>query len=79
MTPYSLFNVFDGVARDVFSGLERYWAEFLAAGAEFVHLAGSGPALFTMTRDRAQAEKIYRRLKQQGLESYLSETINQPK
>lgn len=78
VTPSMLFNVFDSVAQDVFNGLDGYRAEFLAAGAESVHLAGSGPALFTLAEDRAQAEEIYQCLKQQGLESYLSETVAPP-
>lgn len=72
--PSMLFNVFDDVARDSFIGLKEYWEQFLAAGAREVHLAGSGPALFTIMEDRVQAEKIYRRLQERGLESYLLET-----
>lgn len=74
--PSMLFNVFDDVARDSFIGLNEYWEQFLKAGAREVHLAGSGPALFTIMEDRAQAEKIYRHLQEQGLESYLLETTS---
>ena len=74
--PSMLFNVFDDVARDSFIGLKEYWEQFLKAGAREVHLAGSGPALFTIMEDRAQAEKIYRHLRGQGLESYLVETTS---
>jgi 4-diphosphocytidyl-2-C-methyl-D-erythritol kinase len=70
-----LFNVFGGVALDNFARLKRYWEQFVNAGAESVHLAGSGPTLFTLMKDRAQAEEVYRRLQEQGLESYLVETI----
>jgi len=70
-----LFNVFDNVAPDSFTGLKEYWEQFLQAGAQVVHLAGSGPALFTLAKDKIQAEKIYLRLWQQGLESYLTETL----
>ncbi len=75
VTPSSLFNVFDGVALDSFPGLGEYWQQFVKAGVEEVHLAGSGPALFTLIKDRAQAEKIYLGLQQQGLETYLVETL----
>jgi len=74
--PSMLFNVFDDVARDSFTGLEEYRQQFLKAGAEEVHLAGSGPTLFTMMKDRVRAEKIYQRLQEQGLESCLVETIS---
>ena len=70
-----LFNVLDKVAVDSFAGLGEYWQQFLKAGAQEVHLAGSGPALFTLVKDKAEAEKIYHNLQQQGLESYLTETL----
>ncbi len=70
-----LFNVFDDVALDCFAGLEEYRQQFLKAGATFVHLAGSGPTLFTLVKDRVQAEKIYDNLQRRGLESYLTETL----
>jgi len=72
---HNLFNVLEDVAVDNFSGLGEYRQQFLKAGAQEVHLAGSGPALFTLVKDKAQAEKIYHNLQQQGLESYLTETL----
>lgn len=74
-TPSSLFNVFDDVALDIFTGLGEYWQRFLKAGAQQVHLAGSGPALFTLIKDKAQAEELYLCLQQQGLECYLTDTL----
>ncbi len=71
----NVFNVFDSVAGESFPGLEGYWQQFLKAGVEEVHLAGSGPALFTLVKDKAQAEKIYGNLQKEGLESYLTETL----
>jgi len=76
VVPSMLSNVFNNVAWDSFIGLKEYWEQFLEAGAWEVHLAGSGPALFTIMKDRAQAEKIYRHLQEQGLEYYLVETIS---
>lgn len=75
VTPDNLFNVFDHVAYDCFAGLDGYRERFLQAGAGSVHLAGSGPALFALLRDRAQADIIYGNLKEQGLEAYLVETM----
>jgi len=71
----SLFNVFDEVALDNFAGLDRYREQFLKAGAQEVHLTGSGPALFTLVGDKNRAEKIYDNLQKQGLESYLTDTL----
>ena len=75
VTPSSLSNVFDDVAFDSFTGLGEYWQQFLEAGAQEVHLAGSGPSLFALIKDKAQAEKLYLNLQQQGLESYLTDTL----
>jgi 4-diphosphocytidyl-2-C-methyl-D-erythritol kinase len=71
----NIFNVFDDVALDSFTGLGEYWQQFLKAGAQQVHLAGSGPSLFTLVKDKSPAEKIYRHLQRQGLESYLTDTL----
>ena len=70
-----LFNVFDEVALDNFAGLGKHREQFLEAGAQEVCLAGSGPALFTLVRDKNQAEKIYENLQKRGLESYLTDTL----
>jgi len=45
-------------------------------GARNVHLAGSGPALFTLHKDRAEAEDLHIRLHQQGMETYLTDTVS---
>ena len=75
VTPSNLFNVFDTIAPHSFTGLSEYQEQFLKAGAQEVHLAGSGPALFTLVEDKVHADKIYRHLQQQGLESYLTDTL----
>jgi 4-diphosphocytidyl-2-C-methyl-D-erythritol kinase len=69
----NLFNVFDSVADEAFEGLADYRRRFIKAGAEDVHLAGSGPALFTLLRDKAKAQQIYGNLKDMGLEAYIVE------
>ena len=71
----NVFNVFDAVALNSFTGLKEYREQFLKAGAQEVHLAGSGPALFTLVKDKTQAEELYLRLQQQGLECYLTDTL----
>ncbi len=74
VAPSGLFNAFERVAFKLFPGLEEYWERFLEAGAAHVHLAGSGPALFTLANEEAEAERLYHELQQQGLESYLAQT-----
>jgi 4-diphosphocytidyl-2-C-methyl-D-erythritol kinase len=76
VTASYLFNVFDEVALDNFAGLGKYREQFLKAGAQEVHLAGSGPALFTLVRDKNRAERIHRNLQKKGLKSYLSDTLS---
>ena len=71
----NIFNVFESVALDMFDRLREYREQFLKAGADCVHLAGSGPALFTLIKDKVQADKIYKNLQRQGLETYLVETL----
>ncbi len=71
----SLFNTFEQVAFDAFPGLEEYWQRFLDMGADSIHLAGSGPTLFTLARDKSQGEELYRSLIREGLEVYLVQTV----
>jgi 4-diphosphocytidyl-2-C-methyl-D-erythritol kinase len=73
--PSALFNVFEAVAFDAFEGLERYRRQFLEAGAHQVNLAGSGPALFSLLKDKGLAKEIHDNLKKKGLEVYLVETV----
>jgi 4-diphosphocytidyl-2-C-methyl-D-erythritol kinase len=68
-----LFNVFDEAALSFFSGLKEIKQEFVSAGAADVHVAGSGPVLFTLLRDEIKAEDIFQRLQKKGLEVYQSD------
>lgn len=69
-----LFNAFERVAFATFPGLERFWRRFSELGADNVHLAGSGPCMFSLMRDRPRGEELSRRLKKEGLEAYLVQT-----
>ncbi len=73
-----LFNVFESVAGDKFPGLAAYRDEFLNAGAPVVHLAGTGPALFSLFLSPDEAEKVYRRLREKGRECFLTSTRDSP-
>ena len=50
--PQFLFNAFDTLARGAFPGLKEYWERFEALGAQEVHVAGSGPSLFSLVPQR---------------------------
>ncbi|MDY6918155.1 MAG: 4-(cytidine 5'-diphospho)-2-C-methyl-D-erythritol kinase [Chloroflexota bacterium] len=69
-----LFNAFERVAFEAFPGLSGYWRRFEELGADGVHLAGSGPSMFTLVEDEGRAGQLWRRLKNEGLETYLVET-----
>jgi 4-diphosphocytidyl-2-C-methyl-D-erythritol kinase len=70
-----LFNTFENVAFTRFSGLGVVREHFVKMGATDVHLAGSGPALFTMVEDKDKAEELCILLQNQNLEPYLTETL----
>jgi 4-diphosphocytidyl-2-C-methyl-D-erythritol kinase len=69
----SLFNVFDDVGARYFSGLIEYKQKFMAAGAHEVHLAGSGPTLYSAMRDESKAYDIHQKLIGMKLEAYLTD------
>ena len=74
-TPSLLFNTFENIVFTRRSKLSVYRGHIEKIGATDVHLAGSGPTLFTLVKDRTRAEDLYIRLKQQELETYLTETL----
>jgi 4-diphosphocytidyl-2-C-methyl-D-erythritol kinase len=61
-----LFNVFDSVARQAFPGLEDFWKLMLNSGADKVHLAGSGPAIYSLFSDESRARAVAGKLTGQG-------------
>ncbi|MBI4266948.1 MAG: 4-(cytidine 5'-diphospho)-2-C-methyl-D-erythritol kinase [Chloroflexi bacterium] len=72
--PSLLFNTFENVAFERFSGLEVYRSHLEKLGAPNIHLAGSGPVLFSLVNDGPQAEALSTRCRQQGMATYLAET-----
>ena len=74
-TPSWLFNTFENVAFAHFAELSVYQSHIMKIGATNVHLAGSGPALFTLLQDKDEAKDLYTRLQRQNMETYLTETL----
>jgi len=72
-----MFNVFEKVAFDFFPGLDKYRKILEEAGAPGVHLAGSGPCLFTFFSGEEKARELYSRLKKHGLECYLASSLQE--
>ena len=69
-----LFNTFENIAFDSYSGLSDYKERLIKLGALQVHLAGSGPTLFTMFEGKSQAEDLYARCKSREMQAYLAST-----
>jgi 4-diphosphocytidyl-2-C-methyl-D-erythritol kinase len=67
-----LYNVFDDVGLRFFNRLKEARTKFLEAGARFVHLAGAGPTLFTLSEDGREAAQIQEKLHGMEQESYLA-------
>jgi 4-diphosphocytidyl-2-C-methyl-D-erythritol kinase len=76
LKPSLLLNTFENVAFTVFPGLDVAREHFLKLGAVDVHLAGSGPVLFTLVEDRVKAEELYALLHSQRLNPVIAETIS---
>jgi len=74
ITPELFGNAFERSASELWPDIEEYRWRFLEAGAYRVHLSGAGPALFSLHRDRAGAERIFSKLKKARLGCYLTRT-----
>jgi 4-diphosphocytidyl-2-C-methyl-D-erythritol kinase len=72
LEPEMLFNVFKRTILEGSQAIAECRQQMMAVGAGNVHLAGSGPTLFTMARDKATAEKLYKHLSQEGMATYLA-------
>jgi len=75
ITNRQCYSAFDDLSMSLFPGMDRYRTQFLAAGADEIHLAGAGPTLFTLVDSRDEGEEILSRLMKQRMEAYLAETI----
>jgi 4-diphosphocytidyl-2-C-methyl-D-erythritol kinase len=73
--PSLLFNIFEKVAYDVFKGLSDYKYYMRNLGATNIHVAGSGPTLFSIFKEKSKADELCQRCKTQGMKSYLATTL----
>ncbi len=71
-----LYNTFENVAFDLQPELETARQHILKMGAEAVHLAGSGPTMFILCRDRVEASELAAKLDLQQIKSYVVETTS---
>ncbi|HTY82195.1 MAG TPA: 4-(cytidine 5'-diphospho)-2-C-methyl-D-erythritol kinase [Dehalococcoidales bacterium] len=70
-----LFNTFENVAYDEFPGLKKYREDLLKLGAKRVHLAGSGPALYGLFKEKIAAVDFYQKCIDEDLNSCLAVTL----
>lgn len=70
-----MVNAFERVADDAFPGLDRHRAVMLKAGAEHVHLSGSGPSLFALVRNESGGVALRRRLGGLGYHGVVVQTV----
>jgi 4-diphosphocytidyl-2C-methyl-D-erythritol kinase len=70
-----LYDVFVSLAFRAFPELQTCRQALLGAGAEAVHLAGSGPALFVLLRDEEQGERLARAAASAGAQAFAATTI----
>jgi len=69
-----LFNTFENVAFSHGSKLSTCRSHLIKMGAKDIHLAGSGPTLFTLVKDKTGADELCKLCQQQNMEAYLAET-----
>lgn len=67
-----MFNTFETVAFDLLAELDGYRKALQEGGALAVHLAGSGPCLFTFYSAKDGAAELVSQLKAQGFECYVA-------
>jgi 4-diphosphocytidyl-2-C-methyl-D-erythritol kinase len=71
----SLCNAFERAAYETFEGLTGYRDRLLGAGAKGVHLAGAGPAIFSVHDSRAEAEAVVGRLDARQARVFVARTL----
>jgi len=70
-----LYDVFDSLAFQAFPELHACRQALRQAGARAVHLAGSGSALFVLTNDEEQRERLARAAASAGARAFAATTI----
>lgn len=70
-----LFNAFEAVAFRMFPPLDTYREQMLNAGAHSVHLAGSGPAMYSLVSSKRKAMVMASKLRRAGYRAYATSTI----
>lgn len=70
-----IVNAFERAADDTFPGLDQYRKAMFEAGAEQVHLSGSGPSLFTLMESQCEGDAFQKRLGDLGFCGLVVQTV----
>ncbi len=70
-----LYNTFGSRAFLAFPDLQAYRRALIDAGASCVHLVGSGPALFVVTRDDEHRERLAQAARDSGAKAFAVRTL----
>ncbi|MDE2860616.1 MAG: 4-(cytidine 5'-diphospho)-2-C-methyl-D-erythritol kinase [Chloroflexota bacterium] len=73
--PDALFNVFESVAFGLHPAIEEGRRTMLDAGASWVRLSGSGPAMYAFTASAEEADAMARRLREAGHRAHAAATV----
>jgi 4-diphosphocytidyl-2-C-methyl-D-erythritol kinase len=73
--PSMLFNTFENIAFGLFPGLGEAREHLIKLGVTDIHLAGSGPTLFTPAEGKAKAEELCSVLQKQGMTCHAVQTL----
>jgi 4-diphosphocytidyl-2-C-methyl-D-erythritol kinase len=73
--PAMIYNVFENIAFEDFTLKHLCLDPMIKSGALHVHLAGSGPVLFTILADKARAEGLCDKYKSLGMKASLARTL----
>lgn len=71
----ALYNVFDAVASRAHDSYVAMRERFLAAGARQPTLCGSGPAIFALAHDQAEAAEIVARMETPGYRAFATRLL----
>jgi 4-diphosphocytidyl-2-C-methyl-D-erythritol kinase len=71
-----LYNVFDSVAEVAYPALESYRSMLSNSYSHNVHLAGSGPCMFTITNNESKARELRDKWNAANLQSFLVSSVS---
>ena len=70
-----IYNAFEHVIAEAYPGLDSYRSIFSCAGATEIHLAGSGPVLFTAVQNEKTARDLHEQLATRDVQSFLVSSV----